>query len=104
MVPFLGEGSSEAMQFIGGAGDKDKLPYNQELNSRVVGGGVVGDPLQSKVSGSGLHISSSSHVTIVTGFSYPETHWMITVDSCNLLETGPKATFVRLVSTGQPPG
>ena len=75
-----------------------------DLNSRVVGGGSVVD-LHSIFSGSGLHISVlSTQFTIVTGELKSASHWMVTVDPGNLLVTGPKAPFVRLVrSTGQPP-
>ncbi len=59
--------------------------------------------VHSIASGSGLHISVPSHVTIVTADTYPASHWMVTVDPGNLLVVGPKATFMGLVSTGQPP-
>ncbi len=74
--------------------------YNQELNSRVVGVGVVSD-VHSIASGSGLHISVTSHVTIARADTYPTSHWMVTVDPGNLLKTGPKAPF--MVNKGQPP-
>ncbi len=65
--------------------------------------GVVSD-IHSIASGSGLHISVLSHVTIVTADTYPTSHWMVTVDPDNLLETGPNAPFMRLINnTGQPP-
>ncbi len=64
------------------------------------GGDVVGDPLHS---GFELHINVPSHVTIVTADTYPASHWMVTVDPGNLLETGPNAPFVTFISTGQPP-
>ncbi len=78
------------------------ISYNQELNSRVVGVGVVSD-VHSITSGSGLHISASAHVTIVTADTYPSSHWMVTVDPGNLLATGPKAPFMGLVNAGQLP-
>ncbi len=53
--------------------------------------------------GSGLHIIVPSHVTIITADTYPASHWMVTVDPDNLLETGPNAPFMGLVNTGQPP-
>ncbi len=59
--------------------------------------------VHSIASGSGLHISVPSHVTIAIADTYPASHWMVTVDPGILLETGPKATFMGLVSTGQPP-
>ncbi len=60
--------------------------------------------VHSIAAGSGLHISVPSHVTIVSGdIIYPASHWMVTVDTGNLLETGPKAPFMGLVNTGQPP-
>ncbi len=60
--------------------------------------------VHSIAAGSGLHISVlSSHVTIVAGDTYPASHWMVTVDPGNLLETGTKAPFMGLISTGQPP-
>ncbi len=63
----------------------------------------MGSDVHAIASGSGLHISvPSSHVTIVTGDTYPASHWMITVDPGNLLETGPNAPFMGLVNTGQP--
>ncbi len=74
----------------------------KELNSRVVGVSVVSD-VHSIASGSGLHISVPSHVTIVTGDTYPSSQWMVTVDPGNLLGTGPKAPFVGFVNTGQSP-
>ncbi len=74
----------------------------KSLNSRVVGVGVVSD-VHSIASGSGLHMSVPSHVTIVTADTYPASHWMVTVDPDNLLETGPNAPFMGLVSTGQSP-
>ncbi len=102
MVPFHG-GDSGTVQFIGAVRRKNNiLSKNQELNSRVVGVGVVSD-VHSIASGSGLHISVSSHVTIVTVDIYPASHWMVTVDPGNLLETGTKAPFMGLVNTGQPP-
>ncbi len=49
----------------------------KSLNSRVVGVGVVIiSDVQSIASGSGLHISVPSHVTIVTADIYPASHWM----------------------------
>ncbi len=90
------------MQFIGAVRRKNKFLYNQELNSRVVGVGVVND-VHSIASGSGLHISVPSHVTIITADTYPASHWNVTMDPDNLLETGTKAPFVGLVNTGQPP-
>ena len=59
--------------------------------------------LHSIASGSGLHISVPSHVTIVTADTYPVSHWTVTVDPDNLLETGPKAPFMGLVNTGHLP-
>ena len=59
--------------------------------------------VHSIASGSGLHISVPSHVTIVTADTYPVSHWMVTVDPGKLLETGPKAPFMGLVNTGQLP-
>ena len=76
----------------------------KSLNSRVVGVGVViNSDVHSIASGSGLHISVPSHVTIVTADIYPASHWMVTVDPDNLLETGPKAPFMGLINTGQLP-
>ena len=63
----------------------------------------MGSDIHSIASGSGLHISVPSHVTIVTADTYPASHWMVTVDPGNLLETDPKAPFMGLVNTGQPP-
>ncbi len=63
----------------------------------------MGSDVHSIVSGSGLHISVPSHVTIVTADTYPVSHWMVTVDPGNLLVVGPKAPFMGLVNTGQPP-
>ncbi len=60
--------------------------------------------VHSIAAGSGFHISVPSHVTIVTADTYPASHWMVTVDPDNLLETDPKVPFMRLVNTGQPPG
>ncbi len=40
--------------------------------------------VHSIASGSGLHISVTSHVTIVTADTYPASHWMVTVDPGNL--------------------
>ncbi len=54
-MPFCG-GDSGAVQFIGAVRRKNKFLYNQELNSRVVGGSV-GSNVHSIASGSGLHIS-----------------------------------------------
>ncbi len=76
-------------------------PYSQELNSRVVGVGVVSN-VHSIASGSGLHISVPSHVTLVTADTYPASHWMVTMDPGNLLKTCPNAPFMGLVNTGQP--
>ncbi len=59
--------------------------------------------VHSIASGSGLHISVPSHVTIVTTGTYPTSHWMVTVDPGNLLETGPNAPFTGSVNSGQPP-
>ncbi len=101
MVPFHG-GDSGTVQFIGAVSWKNKFLYNQELNSRVVGGSV-GNDVHSIASGSGLHINVLSHVTIVTGNTYSTSHWMVTEDPGNLLETGPKASFMGLVNTVQPP-
>ena len=78
------------------------ISYNQELNSRVVGVGVVSN-VHSIASGSGLHISVPSHVTIVTADTYPVSHWMVTVDPGNLLVGGPNAPFIGSVNTGQFP-
>ncbi len=93
------------MHLIGGAGiivrSKHIYTYKQ-IDSRVVGGGWV-SWLHSVVSGSGLHISVLSHVTTVTADTYPASHWMVTMDSGNLLDTCTKALFVELVNTGQPP-
>ncbi len=58
--------------------------------------------VHSIVSGSGLHISVPSHVTLVTADTYPASHWMVTVDPGNLLEST-KDPFMGLVNTGQPP-
>ena len=63
----------------------------------------MGSDVHSIASGSGLHISVLSHVTIVTADTYPASHWMIIVDPDNLLETGPKDPFMGLVNTGQLP-
>ena len=63
----------------------------------------MGSDVHSIASGSGLHISVSSHITIVTADTYPASHWMVTVDPGNLLETGSNAPFIGLVNTGQPP-
>ena len=76
--------------------------YSQELNSRVVGVGVVSD-VHAIASGSGLHISVLPHVTIVTAYTYAASHWTVTVDPGNLLETGPEAPFMGIVNTGQLP-
>ena len=59
--------------------------------------------VHSIASGSGLHISVPSHVTIVTADTYPASHWMVTVDPGNLLETCPNAPFMGLVNIGQLP-
>ena len=59
--------------------------------------------VHSIASGSGLHISVPSHVTIVTADTYPSPHWMVTVDPGNLLATGSKAPFMGLVNAGQLP-
>ncbi len=59
--------------------------------------------VHSIASGSGLHISVPSHVTIVTADTYPASHWMVTMDPGNLLETGPKTPFMGSVNTGQLP-
>ncbi len=103
MVP-LCSGDSAAVQFIGAVREKKFLSFciTQELNSRVVGGSV-GSDVHSIASGSGLHISVPSHVTIATGDTYPASHWMVTMDPGNLLETSPKAPFTGLVKTGQLP-
>ncbi len=74
----------------------------KSLNSRVVGVGVVSD-VHSIAAWSGLHISVLSHVTIVTADTYPASHWMVTVDPDNLLETSPNSPFMRFNNTGQPP-
>ncbi len=74
----------------------------KSFNSQVVGVGVVSD-VHSIASGSRLHISVSSHVTIVTADTYPVSHWIVTVDPGNLLKTGPNAPFMGLVNTGQLP-
>ena len=63
----------------------------------------MGSDVHSIASGSGLHISASSHVTIVIADTYPASHWMVTVDPGNLLETGPKTPFMGLVNTEQLP-
>ena len=99
IVPFCG-GDSGAVQFIGAVRWKNKFLYNQELNSRVVGGSV-GSDIHSIASGSGLHISVPSHVTIVTADTYPTSHWMVTVDPGKLLVVGPNTPFMGLVNTGQ---
>ena len=78
------------------------LQANYYYDSRVVGEGWV-SWLHSVVSGSGLHISVLSHVTTETADTYPASHWMVTMDFGNLLDTGPKAPFVELVNIGQPP-
>ena len=62
----------------------------------------MGSDVHSIASGSRLHISVSSHVTIVTADTYPASHWMVTVDPGNLLETGPNAPFTGLVNARQP--
>ncbi len=59
--------------------------------------------VHSIASGSGLHISVTSHVTIARADTYPTAHWMVTVDPGNLLVGGPKAPFMGLVNTGQSP-
>ena len=64
---------------------------------------VIISDVHSIASGSGLHISVPSHVTIVTADTYPASHWMVAVDPGNLPETGPKAPFMGLVNTGQLP-
>ena len=71
----------------------NRIHVYQKLNSRVVGVGVVSD-VHSIASGSGLHISVPSHVTLVTTDTYPASHWMVTVDPGNLLETGTKTPFM----------
>ncbi len=81
---------------------QNKYCIQQELNSRVVGVGVVSD-VHSIASGSGLHISVPSHVTIVTADTYPASHWMVTVDPGKLLVVGPNAPFMGLVNIGQLP-
>ena len=63
----------------------------------------MGSDVHSIASGSGLHISVSSHVTIVTTDTCPASHWMVTVDPGNLVETSPNAPFMGLVKTEQPP-
>ncbi len=63
----------------------------------------MGSDVHAIASGSGLHISVLSHVTIVAGDTYPASHWIVTVDPDNLLETGPNAPFMGFISTGQPP-
>ncbi len=74
--------------------------HNQK-NLQGVGGGSVGNV--HSISGSGLHISVLSHVTITIADTYPASHWMVTVDPGNLLETSPNAPFVGLVNIRQPP-
>ncbi len=74
----------------------------QELNSRVGGGDWVSD-VHSIDSGSELHMSVPSQITIVIADTYPASHWMVTVDPGNLLETGPNAPFMGSVNTGQLP-
>ena len=76
-----------------------KFLFSQELNSR----GSVGSDVHAIASGSGLHISVLSHVTVTRAGIYLASHWMVTVDPGNLLETDPNAPFMRLVNTGQPP-
>ena len=66
-----------------------------------MGAGVVISDVHLIASGSGLHISVPSHVTIVTADTYPASHWMVTMDP-GKLETGPNAPFMGLVNTGQP--
>ncbi len=63
----------------------------------------MGSDVHSIASGFGLHISVLSHITIVTGNTYSTSHRMVTEDPGNLLETGPKASFMGLVNTVQPP-
>ncbi len=76
----------------------------KSLNSRVVGVGVVIiSDVHSIASGSGLHISVPSHVTIVTADIYPVSHWMVTVDPGKLLVVGPNTPFMGSVNTGQLP-
>ncbi len=61
--------------------------------------------VHSIASGSGLHISVPSHVTIyiVTADIYPAPHWMVTVYPGKLLVVGPKALFMGSVNTEQLP-
>ncbi len=58
--------------------------------------------VHSIASGSGLHISVLSHITLVTADTYPASHLMVTVDPGKLLETGTKDPFMGLVNIGQP--
>ena len=74
--------------------------HSHKLNSRVVGVCVVSD-VHSIASGSGLHMSVPSHVTIVTVDTYPASHWMVIVDPGKLLVVGPNTPFMGLVNTGQ---
>ena len=101
MVPFCGE-DSRAVHLIGRAGIivRSKhiimhLQANYYYGSRVVGDGWV-SWLHSVVSGSGLHISVLSHVTTETADTYPASHWMVTMDFGNLLDTGFKGSVCRV--------
>ncbi len=60
--------------------------------------------VHSIASGSGLHINVlPSHVTIAIADTYPASHFIVTVDPRNLLESGTNDPFTGLVNTGQPP-
>ena len=59
--------------------------------------------VHSIASGSGLHISVLSHVTIVTADKYPASHWIVTMDPGKLLVVGPNAPFMGWSTQGQLP-
>ena len=59
--------------------------------------------LHSIASGSGLHITVSKHITILTEGLYPVSHWRVAVDPDNLLVNELNTPLVGLVNTGQPP-
>ena len=58
--------------------------------------------LHSIVSGSGLHITVSKHITKLTEGIYPVSHWRVAVDPANLL-VNEKAPWVGLVKLGHSP-
>ena len=58
--------------------------------------------LHSIASGSGLHITVSKHITILTEGIYPASHWRVAVDPANLLVKN-KAPLVGLVKLGHSP-